>query len=519
MVSAAVSLAPAQPNLTRRASLNAAQALLDYTARLAVGLVVTPILVRGLGQSLFGIWQVLGQLLGYLSATDGRPTDALRLVVANRVTLDDATTMRRHVGSAMLVWLLFLPLALIAGGVLIWLSPSLTKVAPALAPMVRFAAALLFLQFVLATLSAVPESVLRGANMGYKRMGLQSALQVLGGVFSVVAVTLGLGLVGLSLAQVALAAVTAACFWLLAKRYVEWFGIARPQAAQVKAMARTSAWLAIGDLVAKLLIASDVVILGAVLSPAAATPYVLTGYASRTALGILVLGTMGAMPGLGSVIGQGQRERAAALRAELLWLTWLAATVLGVSMLAWNRSFVQLWVGGEQYAGLVPNVLLVVATVQTAFIRCDSYIIDAALRPRLRVLVGSVAAFATIAACVLLTRAYGLLGLCIGVVAGRLVQTIAYPVIVGQLLSDRRHSLLRVLTALRPVLVMGGLFAFAAYLGEDIATGSWALWLAGVVLTTVLALVLAFALGLPAHARVAAANRIRTALGRGASHA
>ena len=53
-------------NLTRRASLNAAQSLLDYTARLGVGLLVTPILVRGLGQSLFGIWQVLGQLLGLL---------------------------------------------------------------------------------------------------------------------------------------------------------------------------------------------------------------------------------------------------------------------------------------------------------------------------------------------------------------------------------------------------------------------------------------------------------------------
>src|SRR5688500_11706966 len=150
MVSAAVPLA--QPNLTRRASLNAAQGLLDYMARLAVGLIITPILVRGLGQSLFGIWQVLGQLLGYLSATDGRPTDALRLVVANRVAHDDAATMRRHVGSALIVWLLFLPLALAAGGVLIWLAPALTKVAPALAPTVRFAAALLFLQFVLATL-------------------------------------------------------------------------------------------------------------------------------------------------------------------------------------------------------------------------------------------------------------------------------------------------------------------------------------------------------------------------------
>src|ERR1044072_10038356 len=95
--------------------------------------------------------------------------------------------------------------------------------------------------------------------------------------------------------------------------------------------------------------------------------------------------------------------------------------------LVWNRSFVRLWVGSEQYAGIFPNVLLVVAMVQTAFIRCDSYIIDAALRPRLRVVVGAVAAVTTTVSCVLLTRTYGLVGLCIGVVAGRRVQTIVYP--------------------------------------------------------------------------------------------
>jgi O-antigen/teichoic acid export membrane protein len=518
---AASSAVPAA-NLTRRASLNAVQALLDYSARLLVGLVTMPILVRLLGQSMFGTWQVLGQLLGYLSSTDGRPTDALRLVVANRSAIDDARTMRRHVGSAVFVWLLFLPLIVLGGGALIWFAPALTKVSAELVPVVRFAAALLVLQFLLATLSAVPEAVLRGANLGYKRMGLQSGLQILGGVLAVGAVTLGLGLVGLSLAQVALAVVTAVCFWLLAKRYVQWFGVARPHKVEVRGMVRTSAWLAVGDLIAKLLVASDVVILGAVLSPAAATPYVLTGYASRTGVGIVALATLGAMPGLGNLIGQGHKERATALRAELLWMTWLATTVLGVAMLMWNRSFVRLWVGGEQYAGLVPNVLLVIATVQTAFIRCDSYIIDAGLRPRLRVVVGAIAAFVTIVACVALTSAFGLVGLCAGVVGGRLVQTIAYPIIAARTLTlDRARGPGRWLALIRPVLAMAALFVAAAILGERNPTASWPLWGVGVAVTTAAALILAYSLGLPAEARHAAAQRVRSALGggKGATHA
>jgi len=502
-------------NLTRRASLNAAQSLLDYTARLAVGLIVTPILVRGLGQVLFGVWQVLGQLLGYLSATDGRPTDALRLVIANRAAVDDDETKRRYVGSAFVVWLLFLPLALIAGGALVWLAPALTKVAPGLVGSVRIAAALLLFQFLLATLSAVPEAVLKGANMGYKRMGLQATLQIVGGALSVAALALGLGLVGLSLGQVVLAAVTALCFWLLVRRYVPWFGVARPRRAEVVGLVRTSAWLAVGDLIAKLLVASDVVILSLVLGPAAATPYVLTAYASRTAMGILVLGTLGAMPGLGRVIGQGRHEQAAALRKELLWITWLAATALGTAMLVWNRAFVSLWVGSQQYAGVLANLLLVVAVVQTAFIRCDSYIIDATLKPRQRVVVGAVAAVTTIAASLVLTRFYGITGLCLGIILGRLVQSVAYPVLAARAFGEAGWAggVTALRSLVRPTLAMAALFALAAFVGERELAGSWVLWGLGVLVTGILGAALAYVLGLPAAARIAATRRVREALG------
>src|SRR4051794_32000298 len=81
-VSVAASARSAPPALTRRASLNAVQSLLDYVAKLLVGFLLTPVLVSGLGRSLFGVWQMVSSLIGYMSATDGRPTEALRLVIA-----------------------------------------------------------------------------------------------------------------------------------------------------------------------------------------------------------------------------------------------------------------------------------------------------------------------------------------------------------------------------------------------------------------------------------------------------
>ena len=96
--------------LTRRASLNAAASLLDYFAKAGVGLVVTPILVRGLGRSLFGVWEMLSQLTGYMSPADGRANEALRLIIAQRQASPDDAAKRRSVGAALAVWAIMLPL-------------------------------------------------------------------------------------------------------------------------------------------------------------------------------------------------------------------------------------------------------------------------------------------------------------------------------------------------------------------------------------------------------------------------
>src|SRR6266702_1877864 len=451
--------APRVPTLTGRASLNAVQSLLDYGAKLGVGLVVTPIVVAGLGRSLFGVWEMLNRLATYMSAADGRPTEALRLVVSSRQAVEDDALQRRAVGAALLIWVLFLPLIAAAGAILIWIAPTITQVAPAL-------------------VAGVPESVLRGMNLGYRRMGLQASLNVLAGLLTVVAVRAGLGLAGLGGAQVGVAMVTGLLFWLLARRYVHWFGVARPRRADVMPLLSMSAWLTVGEAVAKLLLACDVIILGWVVSPAMVTTYVLTGYAARTAIGIHVFAAGAAMPGLGGLIGRGERDRARAVRRELLTLTWLFATTVGVTVLCWNRSFLGLWVGLEHDGGPWLDLLIILTAVQTVFIRTDAYVIDAALQPRPRVLAGAGAALVTIALAVPLTRLFGAVGLCAGLLGGRAVVTV-------------------------------GLFAAALWIGQRLHTAHWVVWGAGVSLTATGAFVLALFGGPSSEGRRLVLTRLR----------
>ncbi len=496
-------------SLTQRAWLNVLASLLDYGAKIAVTFVVIPILVTGLGRSLYGVWEMLGRLVGYMTAGDGRPTQALRLVVANLQASDDDDAKRRYVGAAFVVWAIFLPLIIAAGALLVWFAPAITKAPPALYGAVRLAAVLLTIGLVFANLGSLPESVLRGMNLGYKRMGLQAGLEVVGGALTAGAIAAGLGLAGAAGSQIVFGALMGVAFWIVVKKYVPWFGVARPTRADVRSLLSLSAWYSAGEAITKLLLASDAIILGILVSPAAVTSYVLTGYAARMAVNIHVLAAGGAIPGVGGVIGRRQYDKAARLRYELLAVTWLFATAVGGTILLWNPSFLALWVGRENYAGAVVNLLIVFNMAQTAFIRSDAYVIDATLQPRLRVIVAGGTAVLTVALATLLTWRFGMLGLCVGLLAGRLSQSIAYPALAHGCLG--RPSGPGFARIARPLAVMALLFAACASVGQRLLVQHWLVWAAGVAVTLPLVLGVAAMIGLPAEFRSAVIGRVREA--------
>jgi len=496
-------------HLTRRASLTAVASLLDYTVKAVVQLVITPILVGGLGRSLYGIWEMLNRLIGYMAATDGRPTEALRLVIAQQQTADDSIR-RRSVGAALAVWIIMLPFVALIGGTLTWFAPFLTHAPETHRSAIRLACALLVFSFMLTGLAAIPESVLRGMNLGYKRMGLQACLAIIVGVLAALAVKEGFGLPGMGAAQIARALITGLVFWLLVRRYVPWFQVGKPTRDAVKALFSMSVWLSVGDLVAKLLLASDVLLLGWIISPTAVTMYVLTGYAAKTGLGVFVFTAGAAMPGLGGVLGEKNFARACQLRHELRMLTWLFTTVVGATILVWNHSFLHLWVGTRNYAGPWVDLLIVCIVLQTAFIRTDSYIIDAALRPRGRVLIGAITVIATLGLGVTLTHAFGITGLCIALLAGRAIQSISYPLIVRSCLDKPKQSLAERLAAIRMTITTALLFAAANFAGRSIVAPSWVVWVAGVALSVLLFGAVTLLLGPTPGDRRVILTRVRT---------
>jgi hypothetical protein len=200
------------------------------------------------------------------------------------------------------------------------------------------------------------------------------------------------------------------------------------------------------------------------------------------------------------------------VRSELMIFTWLIVTVFGSTMLLWNHSFVQLWVGNEHYAGTVSNLLIILMVSQFVFIRNDANIIDVTLNLKSKALLGILSAGCSAALAGVLVGIFklGIVGLTLGFIAGQLVLTIGYPLIVGRFFRIPVNSQFRQI--LRPGFVTLLLFVSQAVLGDFLVVKTWLSLVLSVGLTVGLLSILTFYLGVTNEQRKSLLRRIRKVL-------
>ncbi|MCA9248191.1 MAG: hypothetical protein KDA42_13780 [Planctomycetales bacterium] len=511
--------------LTKKAYLNALAAGLDYAVRIVVALVINPLIVSGMGDFVFGAWRVLGSVVGYASAAGGRPTQTLKWTIAN-LQNSTADVKRRNVGSAVIVALLFLPLMVAVGAVVTIYAPAMLDTPSELVLPVRIACVLLVTNLILTNLIYIPQSVLQGENLGYKRMGLSAILLVAGGASTAAAVYLRWGIVGLSVANLLVTVLTGGLFLVVVRSYVPWFGVARPYLCEVRKFLDLSVWFLLWRFIIRAMLTGDLVVLGFACSAEMVTTYSLTKYGCETMISLAAILVAAIAPGLGGIIGAGDFLRARRIRTEIMLLTWLLVMVMGTPFLAWNGLFVRLWVGESHYSGDASTLLITIMMLQLILVRNDANIIDLTLNLRGKVLLGGASCIACFAVSWWLVRyhQWNVAGICVGFIVGRILLTVGYPLLIGKHLSIPLLEQLR--GAARPALATAILFSFGIALRFVFAseTGGWLPvdgWLAlalGAAVTCAASGAVAFYLGLNAVQRRTIAGRLVSVLKKQASN-
>ena len=117
----------------------------------------------------------------------------------------------------------------------------------------------------------------------------------------------------------------------------------------VRAFVGLSWWFLLWNLVMQAMKGGDFIVLGALAGARGGDvhPDLLVPQAVSDVVFMVISATM---PGLGGLVGAGDLERAARVRAETLVLCWLLAAAAGATVIVWLPGFIDLWVG----AGTTP---------------------------------------------------------------------------------------------------------------------------------------------------------------------
>lgn len=493
-------------NLTKKASLNAFASASDYFVRLIVGLIITPLMVNGLGTFLYGVWQIMNRLFTYISTIDGWASP-LEFTLAKEQQLENPDQKRQYVGGSLITWAFFLTITGILGGLVAWFSPSWLKASPQFYGQIRIVALIFVISAGTSGLAFMPYAILRGQNQGYRRVGISILVIIFNGFITWLALYLKTGIIGVSIAYLVQDLIAGGMYFFICKKHISWFGAKRPSMELTKRFFNLSWWYLASDTVASFTISSDVIILGFLGSVSAVTPYTLTKYIPEILISLIAIMVIGIMPGLGGIIGTGDLKKAAQIRGEIFTFTWITITVMGTTTLLWNRFFIILWVGLDKYAGTLANFLIMLVVIQFVLIKTDASIIDLTLKIQKKVLFGAISVILAIVIGSILVKVFnlGVIGVCIGLVSGRMILSVAYPQNISRFLGIPFQSQLKAL--FRPAIVTLLLFGLAALFeksAESIVVPGikgWIVLAFGAILTASLVAVISFFVGLNSQQR------------------
>jgi O-antigen/teichoic acid export membrane protein len=420
---------------------------------------------------MYGIWQMLGQMTGYARMADTRATQVLKWSLASKRDIADEQEFKSDVTTALVVTAISLPIALIIGGIISWYAPIITQADLKYYSLIRITCSILILCLAINKFFDLFEAVLGGMNLGYKRMGFRAVIVVFGGVLKVLTITQGFGLIGLSVVQIIISVITGYTFYRIVKKQVPWFEFGKTNISKVKSFGKLSGWYMAFTTLKMFLLNSDKIILGYIIGPIYVAKYTLTMFTSTAIQGAIVTVITGITPGISSLYGKKEFDKVRQARKMIMSLAWLLSASIGCTILMINKSFINLWVGKEHYAGNFENLLILLIAVQVIFFQIDSFIITVTLNMKRKVLLSTCAATLSILLSFLLVGKFQIAGLCFSILIGRLFYTIGFPRLLKKQMQDRFILFSRQLV--QPLLITITMFILSTFAGVSISISNW----------------------------------------------
>ena len=373
-------------NRTKSYSLALLTVQANRVAGVVIGFWLTPLILRFLDQSEYGLYALAMCAASWLGVCDLGLSAGLQVELSRQWQIRGRLPLVQYVSSAFYGQLalacLIVVLAVGMGGVL----PRVLELPVAFA---------LDLQVLIVVLGASVAVVVASRTFGaaltaYRRAHIdhliQFAVAVTRAGLTVWFLTAGLGLLSLAWAHLAGSVVGMLLAYGGSRTGISGFRLSPRQISwpAVRELTGLGFWFSVGGLGGLFILATDRAIAAKLVSLEAVAVLYLTSrlyHLAETLLGPIV---NSARPGLGELLGQARQEEARRVYGAVDRAGVISACAAAIAVWAGNRAFVTAWVGEQYYGGWMLDAALGVALVANAWVLPKRALLSAAkvVRPQ-----------------------------------------------------------------------------------------------------------------------------------------
>ncbi len=351
--------------------LNTLTGWIDKVVSIIVNFIVRPIIINGLGISMFGVWEMLNRMTDLMASADFRAATTVKWFLSINREKEPQEVLNRSVSSGFFASMCTLPLYVLVGCVLVYFSPYITKVDISLFMVVRFSASILLLAFIITQIFFIYEQILQGMNIAYKRIGVRAVITIVGGILTYLVLKKGYGLGGLVCVNLLMVIITGFTFWFVVKENLNWVKIHKVSWKEILVFIKISIDFFIDKLLSILHRSTDVLFLGYLLSSSVVASYTISSYVMVSIIGFISMIISSIITGITPLVKENNVSKLLFYRSYIYLLLIVICAIVATLVLVFNGSFINLWTQKELFLGQFNNLLIVVGLFLRAIIDID----------------------------------------------------------------------------------------------------------------------------------------------------
>lgn len=398
----------------------------DQLTRQVLAFFLNPIIINGLGTNIYGIWRMISQTTNYSNVVDMQTSQTLLWSISKNRNVKSENYLRQEVSNAFFVTTLLIPLFLIVGAIILYYIPVLTKVESDYIFIVRVATLILITTFLFNKYFTLFDSLLKGMNLAYKRLGLKAVVSVLNALLIILVLKLNYGIIGIACVELITVIILILLLINILKKNISFFKIEKPNIYGCKRYFKQTISFFLFSIIKTISNNSDLIIIGYFISPAMVTIYVTTRYltvASKTLTNSYI---QASKPTFSNYIGQKNFIKASKVRMQVFDMIWITLIPLSFSLIVLNHSFVNIWISEKLYAGRLENLLIVIYFVLSVLLYNEEGYIKSSLKLKDITIFTGLLNLIFILLSIFLVKIYGLKGFLIAQIGLNLFLLITY---------------------------------------------------------------------------------------------